>query len=289
MNRCEDYDKVGISALSNQDFYGKEFMDACRQIRQCARVGNLIVNTDVDNILFDFIELCGLSVQEFVTGYLSVLQPYCLGYFQRENDILKIETGYFTQMIIKLDEDKPMSISFCGSQCSYRLSVKDFSDKPCAVLVDGVNNIAGTYSISAYIQTGFIRYNLIDTAIALYKDVALINYSSIERNVNNISDILFNRLASAYASSGVPTFGNLNNIASFSGRGYAVINQLILIIDLYSAYTDANSVKVLVEMMRNIISELEISEKRSILNALVSKFGRAPKNRLANLMYKELS
>ena len=201
-------------------------------------------------------------------------------------------------MVIKVDErdrNKPMIVSFHesinerGGKYSHQSGVKDFSDKPCAVLVDGANNIAGAYSISAYIQTGFIRYNLIDTAIALYKDVALINYSSIEGNVNNILDTLFNRLASAYASSGVPTFGNLNNIVSFSGRGYAVINQLILIIDLYSAYTDANSVKVLVEMMQNIISELKIGEKRSILNALVSKFGRAPKNRLANLMYKELS
>ena len=74
-----------------QDFYGKEFINICRRIRQYARVGNLRVNTNVhksnngNNVqLFDLIKLCGLSVQEFVMWYLSVLQSYCLEYFQRE-------------------------------------------------------------------------------------------------------------------------------------------------------------------------------------------------------------
>lgn len=39
-------------------------------------------NGERNTYLFKVIEACGISVKDFITGYLSVLQPYSLEYFQ---------------------------------------------------------------------------------------------------------------------------------------------------------------------------------------------------------------
>lgn len=292
------------------DFYGKDFIGVCRRLRNYANIGNIKVITSKhsanngNNVhLFEIIELCGLSVRDFVIGYLSVIQPYCLDFFQpskakRAGQKWFVELGYSTRMIIKLDErdkNNPVIVSFHesniekGGSHSFQSGVYNFSDKPCALLIDSVNNVGGSYVISTNIQTGFIRYRLTTEAIACNNDVALVDYDNINSQVTVILNTLFDKLASVYLiSSSVPEFSNKNNCISFSGRGYATINQLIMIIDLYSAYTDSNSVKVLSEMMLNIVSELDKESRLAILSALEKRYGKRPRNRLAISLYKEL-
>lgn len=302
--------QVKVKSEFINDYYGKDFIGVCRRLRNYANMGNIKVVTNKhssnngNNVhLFEIIELCGLSIKDFVVGYLSVIQPYCLDLFQpsnakKANQKWFVELGYSTRMIIKLDErdkNNPVIVSFHESNIerkgshTFQSGVKDFSDKPCALIIDTVNHIAGDYVISTSIQTGFIRYRLTANAIACNNDVALIDYNDINQHVNKILDTLFDKLASVYlVSNTVPEFSNKNDCVSFSGRGYAIINQLILILDLYSKYPDTNSIKVLTEMMRNIVSELDNKSRLTILSALEKRFGKTPRNRLAVSLYKEL-
>lgn len=79
------------------EYYGKEFINICRKIRKYAADGKIIVSTDKHtsnegrNIhLFKLIEACGLSIEDFVRGYLSVIQPYALEKFKGNSKSSKL-------------------------------------------------------------------------------------------------------------------------------------------------------------------------------------------------------
>jgi hypothetical protein len=293
------------------DYYGREFISVCRRIRKYANAGCIEVVTDKhksnsgNNVhLFDIIKLCGIDVQSFVSGYLSVLQPYNLKYYNKATaknagHIWMIEMGYSTAMLIKLDErDKnhPIIISFHEDNIVKKNSyyqgsgIKDFSDKPCALLIENCNKFSDTLIVSTHLQTGFIRYSISLSANAVNNDVALVNYSEIKQMVNKILDEQFNRLTSTYISSAsMIEVSDKNNILSFSGRGYATINQLIMIIDIYAVNHDRLSSQLLTEVVENIIGELDEESKMLTLGALKNKYGSDPRNKMASLICKELS
>jgi hypothetical protein len=140
-------------------------------------------------------------------------------------------------------------------------------------------------------QTGFVRYNINLNALTCNNDVALVRYSDIKKKKNEILDELFDRVTKLYmnnTSMPIIRFENKELYISFSGKGCATINQLIMIIDMYSAYTDSNSTRILSEVATNIIEEVAIQDRKYILKALINKYDKNPRNKMALLIYKEL-
>jgi hypothetical protein len=62
-----------------------------------------------------------------------------------------------------------------------------------------------------------------------------------------------------------------------------------MLIDMYSAYTDTNSIKILSEMAYNIIDEMVEDDRKYVLKALTNKYDTTPRNKMAALVYKELN
>jgi hypothetical protein len=201
-------------------------------------------------------------------------------------------------MLIELDKknkDHPFKVSFhekeAVKECLGEMKIrkKDFYDKPCALIVADCDRIYDTYSVTAYMQIGFILYNLRLKANLCNKDIALIDYESIESEINKIIDNQFNEAAIKYAKSIKMTkFNKVSGIVPFSGRGNSIVSQLMIILDLYSAYDDPDYMKVLLEVAINIISKIDKNQKKEVLNTLIQKYGAYTKNRITQIIYKEL-
>lgn len=133
-----------------KDYYGKEYIKVCRKIRQYANANRLKLDTEPHqanggrNIhLFKLIETCGVSLHDFVRGYLCNLQPYSLKAFDdgtetSKYDIWLCDAGYGVQFIIKIDtinQYNPAVVSSHESNIS-GISIygnKKFENKLCAV------------------------------------------------------------------------------------------------------------------------------------------------------------
>ena len=81
-----------------KDYFGKDFIKVCRKIRKYANANRLKLDTkphqanEGRNIhLFKVIETCGVSLHDFVRGYLCNLQPYSLTAFNNGTETSKYD------------------------------------------------------------------------------------------------------------------------------------------------------------------------------------------------------
>lgn len=274
------------------DYHGREFISACRKIRDYAKGGKVVVSMDkhVSNDglnvnMFKLIEACGISVQDFVVGYLSVLQPYSLQKFMANtnigaNNIWVSDIGYRIKMVIKLndsDMNKPVVVSFHESNIhgKYNQGSVDFSDKLCAVFIDRVEQVDSYYSVDYTIQRGFLRHSVHSTSSYFSAGVALVEYKYIKTRFTDTMTYVFDSLYKVYGDNSNPYILkdlSLNRL-SFMAQGYDTVNNICYLIDLYSMYTDIKSRTVFVEVVLNLISEVPDERLSNIRTVLIEKYG----------------
>ena len=282
-------------------YYGKDYINICRNIRKYALSDNIEIDTrphrsnDGNNVhLFNLIKACGLELKEFVCGYLSVLQPYTLSAFQkskqgnqvnaREN-IWVSDLGYRIAMVIKInvsDKEKPIIVSFHESNISSKYTsgvVHIPKDGKCAVIVDKVEDAGLGYSVEYSIQRGFIRYTIQSCTTQVNKDIALVDYNEIKSKLDNSMNNIFIKIRDTYLgrsnSNKVLVLGDDKDGSklSFMSIGFASVNNICLMVDLYSQYTDASSRTVLVDMCFRMLSEIRIERIEEIRHALKTRYG----------------
>lgn len=294
-------DNIGKTIVES-DYYGIEFISVCRRIRRYAIEGKLTVltnkhksNSGKNTHLFKLIEACNISVEDFIRGYLSVIQPYSLEKFQSKKtaglgagNVWLCDIGYKISLVIKLDEtnkNKPMIISFHESNLHGNNSIgqKDFLDKKCAVIVDKVTELHTGYGVDYSVQRGFIKYNIHSSTLYFNKGVALVNYRDIKTIFDDTLNNIFERLYQTYGTSegGIVTVDRKDTgKISFMSMGYAVVNNICLMIDLFAQYKDTRSRFIISEITSNIISEMTLLEQTELKQALEDKFDTGYKNEL---------
>ncbi len=293
---------VHDTTMDNIEYYGKDFINACKRIRKYAFEGKLSISKDTHEAnnganvhLFKLIEACGIGLEDFIKGYLSVIQPYSLSKFQGSKKLESGNTwladiGYKIIMVIKIREtnkEKPMVVSFHESNIhgNFTSGQKIFSDKPCAVLVDKVTQLINGYSVDYTVQRGFIRYN-INSATALYNNgVALVKFHDIKEVFDNTMQLMFEQLQQNYIdaeNSEAPVVIKRTDTGklSFMSIGFATVNNVYLLLDLFAQYTDFKSRSILVEMTNNLIEEMPLNKKEELKIALEHKFGSNYNNKL---------
>lgn len=277
---------------SGLDYYGKEFISVCRKIRDYAKSGKIVVdmnrhrsNDGLNVNMFKLIEACDISVKDFVTGYLSVIQPYSLQRFMKEtnigaNNIWICDIGYRVKMVIKLNDsnrNKAVVVSFHESNVfgKYNQGSVDFSDKLCAVFVDRVEKVDSYYSVDYTVQRGFLRHSIHSVASYFSNGVALIDYKYIKSRFTETMTYIFDSLYKVYGEpSGSFVLRELSfNRLSFMSQGYDTVNNICYLIDLYSMYTDAKSRAVFVDVVNNLVNEVTDEKLSEIRTALVEKYG----------------
>ena len=292
------------------EYYGKDYINICRKIRRYAREGNIKVDHSIHrgnngkNLhIFKMIEACGISVDNFIKGYLSVLQPYSLSSFPGANGLSKdnmwfCDIGYRVSLLIKVndrDKNSPIVISFHESnfKSHNKIGGKDFRDKKCAVLINDITStICNTNEkvVKYYVQRGFIRTEIKSVTNYVNKDVALVEYKDINKEFSTILDKIYARIADMYLDdeNDIPTFSIESNQLSFMSHGYSVMNNLSLILDLYTDARDIRTRSALTGITCNLIEELPSDSKKTIKEALISKFGIGYNNKLYDAMIEAL-
>lgn len=280
------------------DYYGKEFIGVCRSIRKMAVLKRFQVdrsnhrsNNGANVHLFKMIEACGVTVEQFIGGYLSNIQPYALSRFQSTTQISKEDTwlldnGYGIALLIKIKNYKgnnAMVISFHESNIGGRnLRRKvNYFDKKCAVIVDEVNEIAtGHYSVNYTIQRGFIRYSKIKSTTEYYfKGVALVNYEDIKFVIDDLLKEIFSKLYLTYVNDETSLYVGHSLMekidssdVSFMSLGNNIVNNMQLLIDLNSRSPERMVRLWLIELAQNILIEVPKENLDVVKEALIEKY-----------------
>jgi hypothetical protein len=290
--------------FNTYDFYGSEYINVCRRIRRYAAERKLEIVTDKHksnegkNIhLFELIKACGMDVKTFIIGYLSVLQPFSLKKFKQSEQLDKgniwlCDLGYRVNLVIKLretDKNRPMIISFHESNIHSRNSGihRDFSDKPCAVLIERYTELQNGYGVDYIVQRGFIRYKMHSSTLQMHNNVALINYIDVKSVFNDTMKNVYRQLEINYLDSDIKDDStpvvvaqyNVNDL-SFMSIGYATVNNVCLLLDLYSQYTDTKSRAVVIEITTNVIEEMPLLKQKELKSALEEKYRSSYNNEL---------
>lgn len=252
--------------------------------------------------LFDLIRQCGYTVEEFVQGYLSCLQPYSLSrYAQTPEGLGKFDywvedTSYRYSLLMKVRLQKQFDglvISFHESNVGNipLRGGEEFDDRLCAVFVDSaVRNGDVGYHVGYTVQHGFIRVDVeADTAYYYPNGVALVPYAAIREKVLGLLYRYIGNLYKVYSSKrdtldvAVESLSDL----SFMANGFATINNLCLFIDLY-AVLPPESGKVVITFTGDILDAVPDGLRPGYLKALCSKYGVNYGNKLYQYIVSEL-
>lgn len=279
--------------FNDTDYFGKGMILACRRIRNCAYNNNIILdesehksNEGRNTHFFNLIRACGIEPKDFVRGYLSRLQPYCLEYWKKEKageqHIWVCDIGYDVKLLIKVnhvDSNGPVIISFHESNLlgvNRKVKGTDFMEKPCAVFVDKVKSNDTHCRVKYIVQKGFVVYKFSSTILKnKYKDgVALVEYKDISEEFSDFVKSTINTLYNIYNENDlydkVPML-KLNQIG-FMSFGYTDINNLCMCIDMFKVYHDTQSRLVISNLAEGILKELTYTRQLEVKQALESKY-----------------
>lgn len=292
----ESVPKVSSSTEFVPDYYGREFISICRYIRQLAYENKFKLDTKPHksnggrNIqLFALIEACGISPREFVRNYLYNIQPYSLSHFmgtksKGDNHIWLCDLGYNIGLVIKIVKNTscPLVLSFHESNIrgKYTTSGNAFDNKLCAVLVEGINSIVNDgklTNVAFVVQRGFITYRIDAVTEYLRNEVALVKHSVIVDNfiftLNNIVDGLQSQYFTQVTGSRfISTTGMPMHNVSFMSFGFATVNNISLLIDMYAYFTNQLTKAYLVDVAINLLSEVSPNKYKSILRVLKGRY-----------------
>lgn len=301
--------KVHGNTSSGIDYYGKEYINICRTLRRYANNRNIRVemsphksNAGRNVQLFKLIKACGIDVETFVIGYLSAIQPYSLEHFmppkhaEYKGKLWISDLGYKIKMVIKVDDtdkNKPIVISFHESVPRGKPSQggSDFSDKHCAVLVDRVEQRCNGFGVEYTVQRGFIRQT-IHSATAYYNSgVALVKFSDIKNAFDDTMTLVYDNMQKLHCNdqSALWSVSRIDTRElTFLALGFDDVNNIILLLDLYSKYTDKYSRAVLVQMAVSLISQIPAVKQTELKVALEEKYDIEYRNGLCEAVLENL-
>lgn len=277
------------------DYYGKEFISVCRKLRSYAQSNNFVVdmnkhksNYGKNTHLFKLIEACGVNVHDFIQNYLYNIQPYSLSRFQSKKNpgkgnIWLSDMGYNIQLVIKVydvDPKRPIVLSFHESNKNGKQMKGgvDFSDKPCAVLLDNARQASDTlFAVDYIVQRGFITAKIHSLTKYYNNDVALVDYSDIKEIFMQSVQQLIQQLQSNYYFEESSSLNlNVSSVTfegiSFMSFGYATVNNICLLIDIFSRYRDTKSKQAVSEIAMCLLSEVSNSKLNEIKAALAERY-----------------
>lgn len=195
--------------------------------------------------------------------------------------MIKIIFVCVIQVIIKVkvvNSREAIVISFHESNIrgNNSLGRNIFSDKRCAVLVNNIKTGSnGYYRIAFSVQKGFIRKNINASTKYYHKGVALVDYDLIRNTFSEIMQDSIEMLMSVYADTKdtIPSIYNNFNKISFMSFGHATVNNICLLLDMYTSFSGFSSGKeVLVDIAGNLMYNLEYNKRQELRYAIQARY-----------------
>lgn len=264
------------------DYYGQDCVEICRKIRKCAYANHIKFDDSAQSSsnlhLFKLAESCEISVKQLILSYLSLLQPYALEQYQKNTDehIWICDLGYQISVLIKLssvDSDSPIIVSLQESHIYSRN--RDLNEKLCAVLIDTAHEICCGYSIDFVEQNGLIRGTIHAFTDYYEGGVALIRYSYVTSYWKDVLNNRLTKLTELYYTEqksvnvlDMTIVGDVYNM-SFISYGYATVNNICMLLDLYTMFADDGQSKAYIsDIAVNILLEVPNKKYEEIADAL---------------------
>ena len=290
-------------------------VDYCRQIRNVARAEHVVLDESVHGVnpynkhLFSYIEYCGLEPKDYITGYLSNLQPYMIEHFpsqEKNKDTVTcvLDNAYRLSIYIKVDRNKgnELIISF-HENADVKRGIPwthDNKDKhPFVSLKREVVPVFGEPTgsrlegdpkeeIKVFIQRGMLLFPVRVMAQPCEGNIYLVNRDALE---NPIIEACNQYLSDLYMSN--QEIENLDNIEvfsvlqqlSFTSYGNTIISNLTMLIDNMEMQKGLPSKKAADFMLTTYIGHLYLTEEQAeeIVSVLEDKYqihpGKPPKFR----------
>ena len=291
--------KLGIF---NIDYYGKGFESICRKIRHYAQLGKVTIDRREhkysDNLqLLQAIDSTGIDTNLFITSMLQCIQPYSLLHFQKgkekyhdNKDIWLYDLGYRVKLVLKfevINSVELLIVSFHESMLGdkYNTSHYDFSKKPCAVIINNAINRDDIYYVSYTMQRGFIReYNIQSQTKFVKNDLALVHFSDFNYVFMNKLNSEYTRLCNIYNENIGYDIIDINAKISFMSYGFEVINNISMLIDLYSMSNNKETYLNIIDVTNNLLAELNDSDLECLRNTIKAKYGIGYDNKVFKLV-----
>lgn len=268
------------------DYYGKEFIDLCRNIRLCAISNNIKIDTSSYNgILLSLIKFFGISLNEFARRYLSNLQPYQIREDKNRGSLV-CDTGFGTELSVKLEHMDNRDIVVVSLHKNNFIRQRDFSDKLCAVFVEKkpfISGARGSYPVYFCIPRGFLHLSLNDVT-RYYDDagLALVNYNNIRYGFDDMVCSLYMDLINLY-SNNEGTSGTVKNTDRLP---VLTNNNICCLLDLYGSSLIKEQERLCVAgVVFDLVYNMKDIEKRN-LKTVLSSCGIA--NKLYDVLMKDL-
>ena len=264
-------------------------VDYCRQIRNVARAEHVVLDKAIhrDNPynkhLFSYIEYCGLDPKEYITGYLSNLQPYMISHFPsqekgKENITCILDNAYRISLYIKVSREKGNEVivsfhennkngiahdnntmlHFAGAK---REIVPVFGEPTGARLAGDPKE-----EVKVFIQRGMLLFPVCVMAQPCEGNIYLVERGSLE---NPIIDACNQYLSDLYTSNQPPesienvdVFSVLQQI-SFTSYGNTIFSNLTMLIDNMEMQKGLPSKKAADFMLMTYIGHLYLTSEQA--------------------------
>ena len=265
--------------LSDTD---KQLINVCKKIRKMAALDRVEIskatqqhNNSDNRHLFNFIELCGMTVREFILNYLSNLQPFQLELYKAQayDKAVRciIDFSYNTPIYLKV-EFTPYDVilvSFHENQ-NKRLDVyKDRWDKYSLILTSTDANV-GEYTYSQIkIAHGLLVFTPFVAGKVMRNDVIRVNSLDLATILlqyanDKISDLIDNSIPVSFSS--------IKQL-SFTSYGAALLNDVSILVDAAVTIKDTVLLNAFSTIINSKLSEIKaLDSGDELLDALDSRY-----------------
>ena len=282
----------------DQTIGGAQFVGLCRKLRTAIKAGKVRVdmskhnaNSGYNQQYFKVIEAIGLSVEEFILGYLMNVQPFMLRWHSDNNsvgNIVILDTGYKVDLYIKIKQDNSIIISFHDnnkhgkSKYATKWSRGEYPEYSYILSNMVLDSFGYKYFV---ISRGLTTFRLGLSCRVVAPDLAIVRTDEcITQLREHIMDYVIGVME---RENGIRLSDRLkaklgeDSKLSFLSYGAYSVSTISLIIDLYGISTDMQERRRLVTLLEVIINdEFFADDKPVMLNALQEVYAVKSKNDL---------
>lgn len=294
----------------------------CRKIRNIARTQTITIREDehssgIADVLYKYLEYCGIDTTKYVKDYLSNLQPYLIKKLPEEKYnssnkkvYVALDIGYQIALYIKLEVNTStntdtMVVSFHESYKKGRnkelipqKSNRYINNKKQYVPVfkdsyESINTNTGNAIVKVFVKRGLLKMPIVLAGVDC-EDFCIVDQMAIERQLidysNKYIEELYefaNSLEHDLNQENIRLFSELQQI-SFTSYGNDKFSTFSLLIDSFLMQNDPPSRAAadfaLTTYSKNLI--LSIDEKEELVTQLENKYNLSTSRILSCLIQK---
>jgi hypothetical protein len=259
----------------------------CKKIRGLAKldrvqIGETEVVSSINKHLINYIEYCGVNVENFIKQYLSNLQPYMIE--SKQEDLVETAVTCIIDNLYKIsvtiesntNQFETIQVHFNNDRSYSMLEAKSSSYRYTAIFADSISSKVSNenkYAVKAFFQRGILVLPLELPAVKC-KDIFIVERKAIDKQLleyckQYICDLYTSNLKLNFDE--IEVFTMLQQLSSTS-YGKDIFSSISLLIDSLCIQKDFISKSVADFAIVTFIQSLKLTpEQQAELKTLLDK------------------